>query len=70
MINLGKTYIRVSVGQLDGVEASGVGGERIHPRQNREEINLLNTSQGSRQDSKKRPSTTRQWAGAVLRAGR
>ena len=43
MINLGKTYIRVSVGQLDGVEASGVGGERIHPRQNKGHRSLLNT---------------------------
>ena len=41
------------VGPPDQVAASSIGGERIHPRQNKGDRNLLNTPQGSGgQDSK------------------
>lgn len=53
MVNLGKRRIGVSAGQLDGVEASSVGDERIQPRQNKGHRSLWNTRQGSsRRDSK------------------
>lgn len=35
------------MGHSDQVEASSAGGERIHPKQNKRDKSLLNTPQGS-----------------------
>ena len=58
------------VGPPDQVAASGIGGGRIHPRQNKGDRNSLNTPQGSGGQDSKGDTALRQWVGLNLKGGR